>query len=88
VAKDVIYSVLSEEGQNIVLNKRLPGIIHRDVSPSGLFEIIYFTRQETDHALGSFAGGACLKNYVARHAPRKITRSPLGAIQSGSPPVR
>jgi hypothetical protein len=37
---------------------------------------------------GPFAGAACLKNFVAIHAPRKIARGPLVASQSGSPPVR
>jgi len=88
VAKDVIYSVLSEEGQNILLNKRLPGIIHRDVSPSGLFEIIYFTRQETDHALGSFAGAACLKELCGQtRAEKNNAKSPGSDQRTGGEPL-
>jgi hypothetical protein len=37
--------------------------------------------------VGLFAGAACLKKFVATHAPRKIGLGTLGAIQSGSPPV-
>jgi len=37
-AKDLTYSFQCEEGQNIELNKRLPGITQRDVLSSGRFE--------------------------------------------------
>ena len=37
--------------------------------------------------VGSFAGAACLKKFAVIRAPRKIARGPLGAIQSGSPPL-
>lgn len=38
VPKDHACSFQCEEGQNIVLNKRLPGIAQRDVLPSGRVE--------------------------------------------------
>jgi hypothetical protein len=38
VSKDLPYSFQCGEGQNIGLNKRLPGMTQRDVFPSGRFD--------------------------------------------------
>ena len=83
--KGLAFSFQFEEGRNIGLNRRLPRITQRNVSPSGRFDYsISRTRRQTTPGL--FAGAACLKKFVAIHVPRKIARGPLGAIQSGSPP--
>jgi hypothetical protein len=42
-----------------------------------------FTRPTDKSHAGSFAGAACLKQFVAIHAPKKIALGPVGTIQSG-----
>jgi hypothetical protein len=66
-------SLQGEEGLNIRLNKRLPRIAQRDVLFGGQFRIIHFAPKDKP-SVGSFAGAACLKRFVAIYAPRKIAR--------------
>ena len=87
VPNDPAYSFQCEEGQKVGLNKRLPGITQRDVSPGFGSNHLFHARRDKPR-VRSFAGAACLTGSAAIRVPGEIERRPLSAIQSGFPPVR
>ena len=78
--KDLAYSFQSEEGREIGLNRRLPRIAQRDVLSTGRFESLFHAPRDKPR-VETFAGAACLKQFVAVHTPREMARGPLGAIK-------
>jgi hypothetical protein len=64
VPKDFAYSFQGEEGQNIGLNRRLPRNYQRDVLAGGRSNNLFHAPRDKPR-VESFAGAACLKQYVA-----------------------
>ena len=78
---DLAYPFQCEEDQKIGLNKRLPGITQRDVSPSVRFESSIYARRDRPRA-GSFAGASYLTRSVVVRVPGEIARHAWGLPSS------